>query len=204
MCALPGTNTTAPGGAGPPSTAEEAACALAHGEQAALAGHGMMVPSVPQLWLEKSSRRLHCKTMRGQILGCSWDKQLLLQLPQTFTAKPVPGAAPFAALIFTSYAGEELAAGTVAAWGLSVYFPLFFLHIVSQQLAQRTLGTSSTCCGAELPCPCCTQTDETTSPAHQAKAALTGPPQRPQRQPKKEAVPRKTAQLHAPSFSPEP
>lgn len=135
------------------------------------AEHGVLVPSVPQLWVEESSRRLHCKTMCGQLLGCSWHEQLLLQLPQAFTAKPVSGAAAFAALSFTSYAGEELAAGTVAAWGLSVDFLLSFLHMVSQQLAQRTLGTSSTCCGAELPCPCCTEANETTSPCLPSKSS---------------------------------
>lgn len=40
---------------------------------------------------EESSCRLHCKTMRGQLLGYSWDKQLLLQLPQAFAAKPCQG-----------------------------------------------------------------------------------------------------------------
>lgn len=87
------------------------------------AEHGMLVPSVHWLWLDESSHRLHCKIMRGQLLGCSWDKQLPLQLPKAFTAKPVPGAAPFAVLSSTSYAGEELVAGTVATWGLSVDFP---------------------------------------------------------------------------------
>lgn len=47
---------------------------------------------------EDSSCRMHCKIMRGQLLGYSWDKQLLLQLPQAFTAKPVPRGAPFAVL----------------------------------------------------------------------------------------------------------
>lgn len=37
---------------------------------------------------EESSCRLHCKTMRGLLLGYSWNKQPLLQL---FAAKPMPG-----------------------------------------------------------------------------------------------------------------
>lgn len=93
-----------PGDAGPPSTAEKAACAPARGEQPALPGAAQSTacryPASPGSGSlqEESSCRLNCKILRGQLLGYSWDRQLLLQLPQAFTAKPVPGAAPFAVL----------------------------------------------------------------------------------------------------------
>lgn len=92
----PGTNTPMPGDAGAPRRAERATlprhmvCSLssqaphraAHWHPAFL-GSGSLQ--------EESSCRLHCKTMRGQLLGYSWDKQLLLQFPPAFAAKPCQG-----------------------------------------------------------------------------------------------------------------
>lgn len=87
-----------------PQQSRETASASAHGEQPALPGATQSMacqypvsPGSSSLQ-EESSCRLHCKIMRGQLLGYSWDKQLLLQLPQAFAAEPVPGAAPFAVL----------------------------------------------------------------------------------------------------------
>lgn len=49
--------------------------------------------------------------------------------------------------------------------------PLSFLHMVSQQLAEMTLGSSSTCCEAELPCPSYAGASETTSPCSPSKSS---------------------------------
>lgn len=97
-------------------------------------------------------------------------------------------------LSFTAHAEEEPAAWNVAVQGLSVGFLLSFLHMVPQQLAQRTLSNSSTCCGAELPRPYYTDASDFTYPCPQkAKAVLAGPAQRCPRCPRKGAGPRKTA-----------
>lgn len=97
-------------------------------------------------------------------------------------------------LSFTGHAGEEPAAWKVAVQGLPVGFLLSFLHMVPQQLAQRTLNNSSTCCGAELPSPCYTDASDITYPCPQkAKAAVAGPAQRCSRCPRKGAGPGKTA-----------
>lgn len=97
-------------------------------------------------------------------------------------------------LSFTGHARKEPAAWKVAVQGLPVGFVLSFLHVVPQQLAQRTLSNSSTCCGAELPSPCYTDASDITYPCPQkAKAAVAEPAQRCSRCPRKGAGPRKTA-----------
>lgn len=80
-------------------------------------------------------------------------------------------------------------------WGLPVDFPLSFLHTVSQQLAQRTLSTSSTCCGGRAALSVRQRLVRPHPHAHRAKAAVAGPAQRCLRRPRKGPVPRKTAQL---------
>lgn len=179
LCTHPGTKTPVPGDAGAPSTAEKAASASACGEQTAFTGTAQSMacryPVSPGSGSprEDSSCRLHCKIMRGQLFGYSWDKQLLLQLPQTFTAKPVPRRAPFASStpqLHRSRRGGP-AAGKAAMWGLPVDFPLSFLHMESHQLTQRTPGTSSTCCGAQLPCSCYTDAGKTIAPDPLSKSS---------------------------------
>lgn len=97
-------------------------------------------------------------------------------------------------LSFMGHAGEEPAAWKVAEPGLSVGFLLAFLHMVPQQLAQRTLSNSSTCCGAKLPCLCHTDaSDITYSCPQKAKVVVAGPAQRCPKCPRKGAEPGKTA-----------
>lgn len=96
-------------------------------------------------------------------------------------------------LSFIGHAGEEPAAWKVAVQG-SVGFLLSSLYMVLQQLAQRTLSNSSTCCGAQLPFPCYTDASVITYPCPQkTKSAVAGPAQRCPKRLRKGAGPGKTA-----------
>lgn len=203
LCVPPGTNTPMPGDAGAPSRAERAAWPrlVASSLSSQAPQSGTQHSQAPAPCKRKAAAGCLAKLCVGSFLAthgigsyCFSSLRLLLQ-----SLAKGSSICCLQVLSFTGHAGEEPAAWKVVVQGLSVGFLLSFPHTVPQ----RTLSNSSTCCRAELPCPCYTDaSDITYSCPQKAKAEVAGPAQKCTRCPRKGAGPRKTAQQSHPLSSP--
>lgn len=149
---------------------------------------------------EESSCSLHCKIVRGQLLGYSQGKQLLLQLPEVLCTACARGSSICCShpLSFTGHSGEEPAAGKVAVWEVVSGFPLFLPpHGLSTTVSEDTQHFQYLQWGRATS-PCHAEVHKTTG--HPGKTAVAEPAQKCLRCPRKGAVSRKRAPQDIPSF----